>query len=433
MVDRPRDPYSPLAARLGLWKPARLVARARAALEEGDLTAARELLVQANRRAPAWAEPLYLLGVCARGANGTRDEEEQLLFAALERDPEHREAEKALLEIRAWRLEPVTRAWRLFHGGRAADALAAFRETFAELGARIPLEERASIVAGIGWCHHGMGRADWGVEAFLEALAYDPGLAHAQKGLGICLYWLGRFAEAEAALLAAIALEPKLLDALAFIGWCAYAQGEYKRALETFEAARDDHPLLGDARWGIAWSRWKLDRVEEAAAAFREAIALDPGHPSAGDVAVWVLPDRRYAQLASAAEAEREPMSELHEKREPRPLVDALSALAEGRAAEALRILAEPGELPPGERWRARLVEGRARLALEEPERALQAFREASELAPGRAEPALEAARVLLRMDSRREAAKILRCAARRTAHHPDIARELERLEGRGT
>jgi tetratricopeptide (TPR) repeat protein len=373
-----------------------------------------------------------LLGVSARGANGTRDEEEQLLLAALERDPEHREAEKALLAIRAWRLEPVTRAWRLFHGGRTADALAAFREAYAELGARIPVEERAPIVAGIGWCHHGTGHADWGVQAFLEALAYDPKLAHAHKGLGICLYWLGRYAEAEAALRAAIALEPKLFDALAFIGWCAYALGEYERALATFEAARDGHPFLGDARWGIAWSRWKLDRVDEAVAAFREALELDPAHPSAGDVALWVLGDPRYVALLIPA-AERSESSADREPAEPRPLIEALSALAEGRAAEALRILAELGELSPGERWRARLLEGRARLALEEPERALEAFRESLEIAPGRAEPALEVARTLLRMDSRQDAVKILRWAARRTVQHPDIARELERLEGRGT
>lgn len=432
MTDLTPTPFLDLAVRLGWWKPARFVRKANAKLEEGNPHAAREFLVEANRRAPAWAEPLYLLSRCVHLEKGSRDAEEELLLAALERDAEHRRAERALLAIRAWRLEPVTRAWRLFHGGRVADARTAFREAHAELGTRIPHAQKASIVAGIGWCHHGLGRADWGVEAFLEALAHDPGLTHARKGLGICLYLLGRYAEAEAELRAAIALEPRLFDALSFVGWCAYMSGEFERALEIFEEARRGLPSLGDASWGVAWSRWKLGRVEEATVVFREALAVEPTHPSVVDVKTWVLSDPRYAELDAGwgENAKQEPSRATRERQEPRPLIEALIALAEERPEDCLRILAELREVPPSERWRARLLEGRARLALEDPPRALDAFREALEIAPGRTEPVLAAARTLAQLGEEQEALRILRAASRRSANHPDIVHELDRLRG---
>jgi tetratricopeptide (TPR) repeat protein len=405
MIEPPRHLLSRLAARLRLWKPARLVEEARRAIEEGDHARAAELLAEATRRAPAWAEPLYLSSRIAHSENETRDEEEGLLLAALERDPEHVESERALLAIRAWRFEPLTRAWHLFHGGRLEEALAAFRATLQQTGTRLPIDCTAGVIAGIGWCHHGLARPDLGVEAFAEALAIDPAIAHAQKGMGICLYQLREFVRAEVALVEALRLEPKMHDTTAFLGWCAYATGRFDEAKLRFEEAREGNPLLADACWGVAWSRWKLGEVEGTKTAFLEALELGPGHPSRPNLEAVVLTDSRYeelraAYLASENSRNEAPIPPRASLAPPEPLVEALAALIDDRPADCLAIL---DELPPGDRWREQWLRGRAHLRLENPKRALNAFEEAGRLAPGRVEPALGSARALTLLERKTE------------------------------
>lgn len=394
MPERPLRHLPRLLARWRLWKPARLVEEARQAIERGDHTRAAVLLHEANRLAPAWPEPLYLLGRCAR-ASGDREEEERSLLAALECDPEHVEAERALLEIRAWRLEPVTRAWHLFHGGRFEEALAAFRCALEETGTRLPLWTRAGVIAGIGWCHEGMGNPGWGAEAFVEALALDPNIAHAHKGLGICRYRLGDYPGAELVLYEALRLQPKYFDALAFLGWCAYETGRFEEARDRFQGASRGNPLIGDARWGLAWSLWRLEQVEEAKHAFREAFEREPDHPSSEEVEKWVLAEPRYDDLREAWAGSRTRPGPARPTPPPSPLLDALAALIEGRPDECLSLLDELEDHSPGDAWRARWLRGRANLELNQLERALASFDKARELAPGREEPLLWRSRVL--------------------------------------
>ncbi len=373
---------------------------ARRRIESDDATGARDLLNEAHLRAPAWPEPLYLLSRCAR-ASGDREEEERSLLAALQRDPEHAPAERALLEIRAWRLEPLTRAWHLFHGARFEDALAAFRGALEETGARLPLWTRAGVIAGIGWCHEGMGNPGWGAEAFVEALTLDPTIPHALKGLGICRYRLGDYPGAELVLHEALRLQPKYFDALAFLGWCAYETGRFEEARDHFQQASRGNPLLGDARWGLAWSLWKLERVEEAKRAFREAFEREPDHPSSEGVEKWLLAEPRYDDLREAWAVSRSSPGPARPTPPPDPLLDALAALIEDRPDDCLSLLDELEDRSPGDAWRARWLRGRANMELNQLEEALASFDEARRLAPGREEPLLWRSRVL---DTLREA-----------------------------
>jgi tetratricopeptide (TPR) repeat protein len=354
------------ALRLGLWRPARLAAAAEAELAAGNLAAARKRLDECCLRAPAWAEPWYLLSRCAQAGGATRGEEEALLLAALERDPGHESAERALLEVRAWRFAPLTEAWHLYHGGRTNDAREAFQSALIGVGERLPEFVRGRVLAGIGWCHHDLGDLAHGVAAFDEALAEEPQLAHAHKGRGIALYKLGRFTEAEAALELAVAWEPKLHDALAFIGWCRYAMQRYDAALEVFERTLIANPLLGDAAWGVAWSLFRLRDMDRAEAAFCHAAALEPSHPSATEVARWVLPLAPYAALA---ERWREVLcpgtpAPVNSAPSEQPLVEALAALQAGEVGECLAWLEKARPTSARERWQARVLAARAAKAL---------------------------------------------------------------------
>ncbi|MDP6539415.1 MAG: tetratricopeptide repeat protein [Planctomycetota bacterium] len=444
LEDRPLPALLRVLAGLRLWKPARLVRDARDRLRSGDTVEARLLLEEAVSRAPAWAEPLYLLSRCARlernggDAPGSRDEEEGLLFAALARDAAHAPAERAMLEIRAWRFEPLTKAWHLFHAGRHAEALAAFHASAACIGGRLPEESRADAQAGIGWSLYGLARHDEAVTALERATELAPELAHAHKGLGMSLYFLGRHEEAESALARAVELEPRLADARAFIGWCAYDRGDFVRAQEAFEAAREANPLLGDARWGAAWCAWRLDEVDAATIAFREAAALDPSHPSAADVAVWVLGDARFSMLAEhwaqlvapAPPGAARPLSPADTGRFPRrPLVEAMALLCDGRPEDSLALLERVRPVNAVERWRSHLLEGRARLALDERELALEAFLAAVEIAPSRAESALAAADLLAEGGEPARARALLETAHACERDHPELMAALERDE----
>ena len=433
-----------IAARLGLWRPARWIERARAALVLQDAAEARSLVERAIRRAPAWAEPFYLLSRCVELEGGPRTEEEALLQAALDRDPEHVAAERALLAIHGWRLEPLTHAWHLFHGGFTAMALDAFRTALGEVDSRLPVGSLPHVTAGIAWCHHAMARPDWAIEAFEEALASDPTIAHAEKGFGICLYQLKRYDEAEKHLGRAIELEPLFHDATAFLGWCAYERGRYVQAQGRFAEAVTAHASLADARWGLAWSEWQLGEVESALQCFAAAYECDTTHPSITDVEPWVMSDPRYAALSEAWSAIDARRAVEVARRVPRiahgALLPALTSLVEGRPADCLRMLESLDSLAPSDAWRARLLEGRAQAALDNAEAALAAFANAASLAPGRAEPIVEATEFLRRMGRDQEAEELLRSAANGPgpptpvpSRHDTLDSDIENEESRTT
>ncbi len=359
-----------LLGRLRPWKPARLLATGKRALAAGDQASAAIAFESCRRRAPAWAEPWYELSRCARAAGDPIEAVEALLLGALERNPGHTAAEAALLELRAWRYTPLTEAWHLYHGARLNDALAAFDAALDCTGTRLPELARGRVLAGLGWCHHDLGALHESALAFEQALLCEPSLAHAHKGLGIVLYKLGRYVEAEHSLEAAVGYEPKLHDALAFIGWCHYATGRYADALAVFQRVQAANPILGDAAWGTAWSLWRLADTVHAPQAFRAAAQLDPAHPSAADVARFVLQAPHFEQLAQdwgalLVSANPAPAkSETSEQR--RPLVEALSAMQEQRPEDCLEILRGLQPRSSKEEWQARILEARATRALED-------------------------------------------------------------------
>lgn len=416
-------PLMRFLARFHPWKPAQHLAEARRALRANNLDLASEAIERAMRRAPAWAEPHVLNALVLRAQGKGKDAEEASLLAALERNPGHQGAEQQMLAIRAWRHEPLTHAWHLYYGKRYAEALEAFRAALLGVGTRLPESERAACLAGMGWCHHGYGRADWGLQAFDEALQVEPDLPHALKGKGICLYLLGRYVEAEATLFEALALEPRLLDGKCFIGWSRYARGMFVEALAIFTEVTATREASGDAHWGSAWCAWRLDRVEQAAESFARGLALAPRHPSQGDFLSLVLPDARYAPLAAQVGRPAPPASSEASPAYPAVLTDALEALVLDKPDRALEILKLAPEDLARHTWRKHILSGRALLALGENAQALQAFKLAHRAAPLRVEPTLAAAD-LLRADGRSKKAEGLLLKALKRQPQNDALRQ---------
>jgi predicted Zn-dependent protease len=344
-----------LAARL-VGLPVRELRSGQRALAEGKLAEAETLALAAQRRAPDWAEPYHLLASVA-DARQDRVAVEALEREALARDPEHAEAEAALLKLQAWQRKPLMDAWAHYHAARWLEAAEAFYAALLECGVRVPEVCRAEALAGLGWSRLELALPAAAADAFWEALAVAPSDVSARRGLAIAWYQLGSYERARALLDELLSERPDLGSAWAFRGWCEYALGRWHEADANFERARSADPTLADARWGHGWSRFRCGAHEEALRELLTACELGALHPSAGDaldLAVW---RDEYAPLL-------EPLVSELVRGGGRGVVDAAAARAtrHGRrdAATRLTTAAQHASADPALDALAALVERRA-------------------------------------------------------------------------
>ncbi len=121
-----------------------------------------------------------------------------------------------------------------------------------------------------------------GRDEFNRAVALDSRYANGFANLGIAYYSLGKYDSALVALHSALKQNPEHAQAQYTLGLIYLAQGkEYEKALQAFAGVlkRDgDDPLV---HYYLGRAKEKLGQPEEAAAAFRQAIRLDPHNVSA--------------------------------------------------------------------------------------------------------------------------------------------------------
>lgn len=120
------------------------------------------------------------------------------------------------------------------------------------------------------------GRFKEAVEAFEEAVLYNPSHADAHFNLGHALYDSGRWTEAAAAFRHAVALDPKDTEGFNYLGASYFRQGLYDKAIEAYKEAILVKPNLGDVRYNIANAFYKLGRYEPALLYYTEASYLRP-------------------------------------------------------------------------------------------------------------------------------------------------------------
>jgi Tfp pilus assembly protein PilF len=119
---------------------------------------------------------------------------------------------------------------------------------------------------------------------YRRAVQEDPWLAEAHYNLGTALLRSGRAAEGEAALREAVHLQPDHADALTNLGVLHAQRGELDAALDLFTRAVEAAPRNANALANLALTLAQLGRVEEARRYAQEALAVQPGHPTAQQV-----------------------------------------------------------------------------------------------------------------------------------------------------
>lgn len=101
----------------------------------------------------------------------------------------------------------------------------------------------------------------------------NPGSVVAWVALGNALYQSGQFDEAKEAFLEAIALDYRSGDAHYGLGLAEFARGDYQAALFEFTEVTRLHPDRFDGHFNRGVTLARLRRSQDAAAAFREALA----------------------------------------------------------------------------------------------------------------------------------------------------------------
>jgi DNA-binding winged helix-turn-helix (wHTH) protein/tetratricopeptide (TPR) repeat protein len=153
-------------------------------------------------------------------------------------------------------------------------------------------ELRSLIYSLAGTPSYGWMRPD---EAFalarrdaLQALALDPGLAHANVTLGNILLWHDwNPPAASMAYRQAIDVDPELLSAWLSIALLQTVMGRHEDSLASIDRAIQLAPLQAGVHSNAGWRRLGARQFEAAIEAARRAEELDPTHRDAYNIQLW--------------------------------------------------------------------------------------------------------------------------------------------------
>jgi eukaryotic-like serine/threonine-protein kinase len=145
-----------------------------------------------------------------------------------------------------------------------------------------------------------------------RAVQLDSSFALAHFYLGVTHYNLwasgadqtpARRTRADGHLERAAALGPDLLEIRTYQGWRALERGDFSEALERFEWVRNHHPGSEQGWWGLGLVRDRQGRFEEAMAAKRKFIELNPRASGGYDnlaATAWLV--RNYSDARDAVD-----------------------------------------------------------------------------------------------------------------------------------
>jgi tetratricopeptide (TPR) repeat protein len=188
---------------------------ARAALEQGNLAAARLHLEQAQRAGESSiASTVLLAAVLAQ--QGELAAAEQALAPLLGRKPGAADAHNALGNIRRMQ-------------GRLDDAITHYD---AALEAH---PDFAAALSNRALCHHESGRAEAALRDYQQAIAIDPGDVTAAANLASLEYDLGLDADASARLERLLRIAPQFPQAHWVLGFALLRKGDFARGWSEYE------------------------------------------------------------------------------------------------------------------------------------------------------------------------------------------------------
>jgi tetratricopeptide (TPR) repeat protein len=139
----------------------------------------------------------------------------------------------------------------------------------------------------IGNDHRQDGEYEEAIEAFRNAIKYDPNHVDAHIGLASALSKLGRYNEAVEAYDKVIEIQPDNADAYMSLGITLSGLGRNNEALGAYKKAIEIQPDA-DTYYGMGYILQKQGKYYEAIEKYRESIKIDPGYAEAyknmGDV-----------------------------------------------------------------------------------------------------------------------------------------------------
>jgi tetratricopeptide (TPR) repeat protein/serine/threonine protein kinase len=182
--------------------------------------------------------------------------------------------------------------------GKPDEAIAAWRRS-------LELKPGNAVLHGnIGAVLSNMGDYEGAIECYRAAIELAPNNAGVQGNLGIALTRVGKAGEAVTAFRRAIELNPNDPEFHSNLGVVLSDQlGDYEAAAECYRTAirLDPEKPLAHSNLGTALSR--LGRLDEALAAHRKALDLDPKLGRACADTAWILATRADVRLRDPREA----------------------------------------------------------------------------------------------------------------------------------
>lgn len=162
---------------------------------------------------------------------------------------------------------------------------------------------------------------------FEHAVRIAPGIVDGWYFLGVTLAKLGRPRDAAAALHRALSLMPDQIEIVGALAYAEFNSGEFAAAAPLFRRVCDTQPRNVDAQLKYGECLSQLGKPDEAAAAFRDAIAESPDAPE-----LWLAlgqaceegghradADDAYRQAAVLAPAWPRPLAGLLALQRPEP------------------------------------------------------------------------------------------------------------------
>ena len=192
------------------------------------------------------------------------------LGRALARDPGNIEA------LVTAAIVDLSRAIGFFPGDRAA-LLAAAEATLSKALSIAP--EHATAHAILGWVEIYTNRAAEGIAECEHALALDPNLVHAHAAIGAAKIYMGRAEETGAHINDALRLSPRDTYAyvwLMIVGMAKFSIGKDEEAVAWLRRAIETNRNTSMAHFYLAAALAHLGRMNEAQAASRSGLALNP-------------------------------------------------------------------------------------------------------------------------------------------------------------
>lgn len=177
------------------------------------------------------------------------------------------------------------------------------------------------------------GKVREAVREFARVVAKFPEVAKYHRALGQAHFVLGNVADAEDELLRALTLDPSDAAALVVLGNVYAGQQKSEQALGLYQRA---HSLVPEALTAsnIGGMHGRLGHHDEAIAAFRDAVALDPEYPnSLYGLALALSNKRDHTLLPEALSALDRALASLGEREASPAIWDAVAGLVQSLAA----------------------------------------------------------------------------------------------------